>query len=70
MPTPVYIVRLNVVRFGEPDHGVWCDGCLLPSAVAQSFAAVSGLSVCGIFRVTVCEDCGRFSTVKVHEGAA
>lgn len=67
-PTPsCVVVPLELVRYGPPEHGVWCDRCLLPSAARQRLAVVSGMSILAVVDVTVCEDCGSHSKTRRPE---
>jgi hypothetical protein len=43
---------------GEPEKGVWCDECLLPSAVSVSCVlGIAGFPF-GKMTITACMDCG------------
>lgn len=52
---------LEVHTMGDPDTGVWCDRCLLPSALRISFVMVhrSTLSAGPRMSVEVCPECGE-----------
>ena len=53
-PPPVIVT----VSLGEPETGVWCPHCLLPSAVRWPIVAdMPRLFPAGL-SVTICQDCG------------
>lgn len=50
---------LNLYSLGDPELGVWCERCLLPSAATASFATQVGDAPPGhVVTVTVCPVCG------------
>jgi hypothetical protein len=42
----------------EPETGVWCEPCALPSGVAFSWAMTVNDKPSGIIRRGVCHECG------------
>lgn len=46
---------------GEPETGLWCDDCLLPSRVRVPIVMIteSGASDTAIPPVDLCTECGR-----------
>ena len=48
----------EVVPFGEPVLGAWCEQCLLPSAVRQEMCGVTGMHVLCHVTVAACPECG------------
>lgn len=53
------ILNLWSEVIGEPELGLWCPACALPSAVRARVAVGNGLSVIFNQVLTVCHDCGR-----------
>lgn len=53
------VATVTLVPMGDPDTGVWCDTCLLPSAVRQTFELIAGDAALGwLWTVRVCDGCG------------
>jgi hypothetical protein len=46
---------------GEPETGVWCPQCLLPSAIRTPVTSDTPM-LCPPFSVTACEDCDWHQT--------
>ena len=44
---------------GHPELAIWCDTCMLPSAVRFHVVVGTGMSVVGDWFITRCVDCGR-----------
>lgn len=47
-----------LVPVGEPETGLWCDRCLLPSGMAQAFTVEVAGRPHGVLRAAACTDCG------------
>lgn len=46
------------VTVGEPETGLWCDTCLLPSMIAVPVMATCGNSIILVAVHRRCADCG------------
>lgn len=52
-------LQVHLVPMADPETGVWCDTCLLPSAARQTFELILGDALWGrLWTVRACEDCG------------
>lgn len=51
-----------LIEPGEPGHGVWCDDCLLSTAVRFPLSMVTDAGVASVGSVTVCERCEKVET--------
>lgn len=47
----------------ESDMSVWCERCLLPSAVRMTFAIEIDGSPLALNRVEACHDCGSVRSI-------
>lgn len=48
------------LRIVDTETGIWCDGCLLPSAVKVTYMACLGAAEFGpVGSVQACRDCGN-----------
>ena len=61
-------VRFELQRLGEPEMGVWCDHCRLPSAYRQDVVISVGRATSGVLTATVCDDCGHAQTRRKPTG--
>lgn len=52
-----FTVEVTMVQFGQPETGVWCDTCLLPSQVRFRFSVIAGMSVLSELTCTKCHEC-------------
>jgi hypothetical protein len=53
-PPPIIVT----VHLGEPETGIWCPHCLLPSAVSWPVVADKPRLFPAGVTVTICQDCG------------
>jgi hypothetical protein len=53
------IVQVIKVTVGEPETGLWCDDCLLPSVVAIPVVAMCGSRILSLTVFRECADCGQ-----------
>ena len=56
MPLPRSVVIQTQV--GEPETGLWCDTCLLPSMVAVPVITTCGSRILSVAVYRRCADCG------------
>lgn len=54
-------IELWVQQFGETEIGVWCDDCVLPSAVRTIVSIGRNDYEMSRLQLTHCFDCGRHS---------
>lgn len=53
-------LTVNVTRLSDIETGIWCDACLLPSAVGclVGFSDDRG-AILGVSSIAACQDCGK-----------
>lgn len=57
---PAVAVCVTVLGFeiaAEPETGLWCDACLLPSAIALSGLVTLNAKPCMLRTFVVCTEC-------------
>lgn len=50
-------IQINVIVFGEPESGLWCDDCALPSAIRVRLVGQHGMSVMEMGTFVSCIEC-------------
>lgn len=43
----------------EPERGLWCDSCCLPSVISASLATTLNGALWAVMSVQSCTECGR-----------
>ena len=59
------VISVEPVDVGEPETGLWCGRCLLPSGYRRRVAFVSGLHILLALQITACHDCGAHSNERI-----
>lgn len=57
-------VTVGWITPGQVEVGLWCDRCLLPSAVRVQVAMVSDSGVQALGAAEACHECGHQRTTK------
>jgi hypothetical protein len=52
------VVSVRTEPLAEPERGLWCPVCALPSAVRYRVALIVNGALQGLLRGTFCADCG------------
>jgi hypothetical protein len=58
MPRAAYVL-VAVEDFGEPETGLWCEHCQLPSGIEAPYMLMLDGKPDHLFRFRACLDCGR-----------
>lgn len=53
-------ITVNIVTFGEPETGIWCDDCMLPSMIRIRLVGQSGMSVLDFGKHDYCDECDTY----------
>jgi len=54
---PVVVAVLDFELAAEPERGIWCDTCLLPSDVALSGVVTLNGRPCAVRTFVACSEC-------------